>query len=81
MFSKKGQYLLVELVDDAIGPLQVQLFTLQWTIDICQLDAHLAHQETVVFIGPIDTGHALFAHLGTSGDIIKGGEPLSPPQD
>jgi len=63
--------LFVELVDDPLGPLQVQLLTLQRTVDVCQLDAHLAHQETVILIGPIDAGHALVAHLGTRGEIMK----------
>lgn len=37
-------YLLIEFVDDSLRPLQVKLFTLQRSVDISQLDAHLTHQ-------------------------------------
>lgn len=56
-------YLFIEFVDDSLRPLQMQLLTLQRPIDISQFDAHLAHQQSIVFIGPVDTGHAVIAHL------------------
>lgn len=59
-------YLFVELVDYSLGPLQVQLLTLQWSIDISQLDAHLTHQHSIIFIGPVNTGHSFIAHLERS---------------
>ena len=57
-------YLFVELVDDPLCPLQVQVLTLQWSIHISQLDAHLAHQQSIVLVGPVDAREAFIAHLG-----------------
>lgn len=48
-------YLLIKLVDDALRPLKVKIFVLQWPINISQLDAHLADQKPVILIGPVDT--------------------------
>lgn len=56
-------YLLIEFVDDSICPLQVKLLTLQRSVDISQLDAHLTHQQSIIFIGPVNTWHAVISHL------------------
>lgn len=56
-------YLLIEFVDDSLRPLQVKLLTLQRSVDISQLDAHLTHQQSIVFIGPVNTWHAVISHL------------------
>lgn len=56
-------YLLIEFVDDSLRPLQVKLLTLQRSVDISQLDAHLTHQQSIVFIGPVNTCHAVISHL------------------
>lgn len=57
--------MFIELVDDTLCPAQVQLFALERSVDVSQLDAHLAHQQTVVLIGPVDARHALVADLET----------------
>lgn len=56
-------YLFIELVDDPLCPLQVQFLTLQRSIDISQFDAHLAHQQSVIFVGPINPRHSFITHL------------------
>lgn len=63
LWRRKQTYLFVELVDDPLRPLQMQLLTLQRPIDICQLDAHLTHQQSVIFVGPVNTGHSFITHL------------------
>lgn len=37
-------HLLIELVDNALRPLQMQVLVLQRPVDVSQFDAHLAHQ-------------------------------------
>ena len=59
----KITYLFIEFIDDPFCPLQVQLLTFQWAVDVSQLDAHLAHQQPIVLIGPIDTRHSFITHL------------------
>ena len=56
-------YLFIELIDNPLCPFQVQLFTLQWSIDISQLYAHLVHQQSVVLIGPINNRYSFITHL------------------
>lgn len=58
-----ASYLLVELVDDALRPLQVQVFALQGAVDVCQLNAHLADQQPVIFIRPINAVCWVISHL------------------
>lgn len=48
-------YLLIKLIDDAFRPLKMEVTDFGWSIDICQLDTHLAHQESVVLVGPVDS--------------------------
>lgn len=58
-------YLFVEFIDDPFSPLQVQLLTLQRSVDISELDAHLANQQSVIFVCPVDPRHSFVTHLGT----------------
>lgn len=37
-------YLLIELVNNALRPLQVQVLALQRAVDVCKFNAHLADQ-------------------------------------
>lgn len=55
--------LLVELVDYALCPLQMQVFALQRPVDVGELNAHLTHQQPVVLVGPVDTRGRVVAHL------------------
>jgi len=46
--------LFVKLLGDAMGPLNVNLVHLAWSVDISQFDAHLHGQQSIGFVGPID---------------------------
>lgn len=59
-------YLFIELVDDALCPLQMQLLALQRPIDVGQFDTHLTHQQPVILVGPVDTSGRVIAHLWES---------------
>lgn len=56
-------YLLIKLVDYAFCPLDVQVPDFGWSIDVCQLDTHLAHKESVILIGPINSWTIHIIHL------------------
>lgn len=53
-------YLLIKFIDNAFCPFQMQVPDFGWAVYICQLDAHLAHQEAVVFITPL---YAITVHI------------------
>lgn len=61
-------YLLIEFIDDAFCPLQVQVADFGRSIDVCQLDTHLAHQQSVILIGPINSRTVHIIHLLTNQD-------------
>lgn len=61
-------YLLIKLINDALCPLEVQVTDFGRSIDICQLDTHLAHQQSVILIGPINTWTVHIIHLLTNKD-------------
>ena len=61
--KKFGTDLLVELVHNALGPLEVQVFAFEGPVDVGQLDAHLAHQEPVVLVGPVDARTPIITNL------------------
>lgn len=63
--------MFVELVDDALRPAQVQLFALERSIDVSQLDAHLANQQTVVLVCPVNARHALVANLERNHKVVR----------
>lgn len=56
-------YLLIELVNNALRPLQVQVLALQRAVDVCKFNAHLADQQPVIFIGPINAVCWIISHL------------------
>lgn len=58
-----SMYLLIELIDDALGPLKVQVTDFGRPVDVCQLDTHLAHQQSVVLIGPVNSWAVHVVHL------------------
>ena len=66
-------HLFVELVDDALGPLEVQVLAFQGPVDVGQFDAHLTHQQPVVLIGPVDAGRLLVPHLEGQKGSVGGG--------
>jgi len=56
-------YLLIELIDDAFCPFEVQVAGFRRPVDVCQLNADLAHQQAVVLIGPVDSWTVDVIHL------------------
>lgn len=61
--SAWSTHLFIELIDDAVSPLQMQVLALQRPIDVRQFNAHLADQQPVVLIGPVDTCGWIISHL------------------
>lgn len=61
--KKSGTDLFVELVHNALSPLEVEVFALERPIDVGKLDAHLAHQEPVVLIGPVNPRTPIIPNL------------------
>lgn len=72
-------HLLIKLIDDALCPLEVQVSDLGGPVDICQLDAHLAHQKSVVLVGPVDPGTVDIVHLKQTGILLSGAQPPTSP--
>lgn len=66
--KKFGTDLFVEFVHNALSPLEVQIFAFERPVDVSQLDAHLTHQEPVVFIGPVNPRTPIITNLG-EGDV------------
>lgn len=48
-------YLLIKLIDNALCPLKMKIFVLQWPVNISKLDTHLADQKPVILVGPVNT--------------------------
>lgn len=67
-------HLFIKLIDDALCPLEVQVPDLSGSIDICQLDAHLAHQKSVVLVGPINPWTVDIIHLKERGILLSGAQ-------
>lgn len=65
LFGKLGEvpYLLIKLVDYAFCPLEVNVPALGWPVDICKLNAHLADQQPIVLISPINSWAVHIIHL------------------
>lgn len=61
-------YLFIKFIDDPFRPLQVQVTNFGRTIDVCQLNTHLAHEHPVVLIGPINSWTVHIVHLLTNKD-------------
>lgn len=57
------RHLFIELIDDALCPLQMQILALQRPVDVGKLNAHLADEQPVILIGPVDTCRWIIAHL------------------
>lgn len=66
----RSLYLFVELIDDSFCPFEVQVTDFGWSIDICQLYAHLAHQQSIVLVGPINSWTVHIVHLFTKMDAL-----------
>lgn len=64
-------HLLVKFIDDALCPLEVQVSDLGGSIDICQLDTHLAHQESVVLVGPVNSRTVDVVYLKQTGILLS----------
>lgn len=64
-YSSPLRYLLIKLINNPSGPFEVQVPDLGRSIDICQLDTHLTHQQSVILIGPIDSWTVHIIHLLT----------------
>ena len=56
-------YLLIKLIDDAFCPFEVQVSGFGRSVDICELNADLAHKQPVVLIGPVDSWTVYIIHL------------------
>ncbi len=63
----RSPYLLIKLIDDALCPLEVQVTDFGRSIDICQFDTHLANQQSVVLIGPVNSWTVHIVHLSDKG--------------
>lgn len=61
--QRRFTHLFIELVDNALCPLQMQVLALQRPIDVSQFNAHLADQQPVILVGPINTCRWIVTHL------------------
>lgn len=63
MLSGGVPYLLIKLIDNAFCPLEVQIASFGGPVDVCQLNADLAHQQPVILISPVDSWTVHIIHL------------------
>ena len=56
-------YLLIELLCNAHGPLQMKRVSLGRSVDVCQLDDHLQNQQPVRLHCPVHAGGVIIIHL------------------
>ena len=56
-------HLFVELVHDAFRPLEVEVATFGGPVDVCQLNADLAHEQPVILVGPVNSWTVHIIHL------------------